>query len=151
MAGTEDGTLTQRLFWERHASPRSVWLLIATYPLVVLALYRRSRGLGVAVVLSVLVSLRVSPPATDDAWATRVVRGEQVWLDRGLGSEPGTLALLSVGALVQFATLGAAARRHGRSAAVGTVASMGLMGLFFDRMARLYEARAENGSPDSVD
>ena len=143
MARDERGTVTERLFWERHASPRSVWLLVATYPLVVLAVYRRSRGLAATVVLSVLVSLRVSPPATDEAWATRVVRGERVWLDRGQRSEPGTLALLALGAFVQFATFGAAARRHGRPAAVGTAASMGLMGLFFDRMARLYEARGE--------
>ncbi|MDS0283205.1 DUF6653 family protein [Haloarcula onubensis] len=137
-----DGTVPQRLFWERHASPRSVWLLVATYPVVVLAVYRRSRGLAAAVVVSVLLSLRVSPPATDDAWATRVVRGEQVWLDRGLGSEPWTLALLALGALVQFATFRAASRRRGRRTAVGTAASVGLMGLFFDRMARLYEGHA---------
>jgi len=144
-------TLAERLFWDRHASPRSVWLLVATYPLVVLAVYRRSRGLAAAVVVAVLVSLRVSPPATDEAWATRVVRGEQVWLDRGLRSEPGTLALLALGALVQFATFGAATRRCERSTAVGTVVSMGVMGLFFDRMARLYGGRVREGSVTPLD
>jgi hypothetical protein len=154
VTGDGDRGLIETAFWEPHASPASVWGLVATYPLLILAVYRRSGPLLAAVPCSVLLNLRVaSSPEDDTAWATRVVLGERVWLERGLASRPGDLGAVGVGAAVQLYTLRAAlTRRPGRTAA-GTVASMLLMLLFFDRMARLYEhethdsARPDGGSP----
>lgn len=59
--------------------------------------------------------------------------------------------MVGVGAAVQLYTLRAAlSRRPGRTA-VGAAASMLLMFLFFDRMARLYDehegVRPDGGSP----
>jgi hypothetical protein len=129
------------LFWRPHANPRSVWGLVATYPVFVLAVYRRSRPLLAATLLSVLASLAtVSPPETDEAWATRVVLGERVWLERGVTAETGALSLTAAGAAVNLYTLRAAATRRPGRTAVGTVASMALTLLFFDRMVGLYDA-----------
>lgn len=127
--------------WQRHESPVSVWWLVLMYPVFVLAIYRRSRALGGVLLLSLATNLFVvSPPDTDDAWATRVVRGERVWLDRGLLSSERELSVTTVGALVNLYTLRAALHRRPVETMVGTVASMVLMFLFFDRMAELYES-----------
>jgi hypothetical protein len=146
------GGVIETAFWRPHASPWSVWGLIATYPLLVLAVYRRNWPLLAAIPCSVVLNLRMaSPPEDDTAWATRVVLGERVWLERGLASRPGDLGVVGVGAAVQLYTLRAAlSRRPGRTA-VGAAASMLLMFLFFDRMARLYDehegVRPDGGSP----
>ena len=139
------------VFWEPHSSPRSVWPLVTAYPVLILAVYRRSRLLLVGTLLSVAANLLVvSPPETDDAWATRVVLGERVWLERGLASSPRELGLTAVGAVVNLYTLRAAVRRRPVRTGLGVVASMALTFLFFDRMVRLYEehadVRAESGS-----
>lgn len=131
--------------WERHESPASVRWLVPLYPAFVLSVYRRSRPLGALVLLSLAANaLLVPPPETDDAWATRVVRGERVWLDRGPRSSKGGLLLAAVGGLVNLYTLRAALRRRPIGTAVGTVASMALTLLFFDRMAELYQATASS-------
>lgn len=142
---TVDGTddLIEDVFWKPHASPRSVWGFVATYPFLILAIYRRSRSLMATILCSVVVNLGVaSPPEDDSAWATRVVLGEQVWLERGISSEPSSLGIVSIGALVQLYTFRAAVKRQPVRTAVGTVASMLLMFVFFDRMVRLYDERA---------
>lgn len=103
---TNEG-LAERVFWRRHASPASVWWFVSLYPALILAIYRRSRRLGAAILLSLVVNLLVvAPPETDDAWATRVILGERVWLERGLLSSPGDLAVAAVGGAVNLLTLG---------------------------------------------
>jgi hypothetical protein len=140
-----DRDLVTTAFWEPHASPRSVWPLVAAYPLLLLAIYRRNPRLLGGTLLGVVANLLVvSPPETDEAWATRVVLGERVWLDRGLDSEPGTLGLLGVGGVVHLATMRAALRQDRLATLVGGAVSMLLMGLFFDRMVRLYERHARS-------
>jgi hypothetical protein len=147
VTGDDVGAFIDEVFWTPHASPGSVWGLVATYPLLILAVYRRSGPLLATVVCSVVLNLRIaSPPDDDAAWATRVVFGERRWLDRGLSSQPDALGLVGVGAAVQLYTLRAAAtRRPGRTVA-GTAVSMLLMLAFFDRMARLYD---DHGTADS--
>lgn len=137
-----DRTLTDRFFWSRHANPRSVWSLVVAYPTLVLAIYRRDRPLLVGTLLFVAANpLLFSPPEDDDAWATRVVLGERVWLEEGVvGSRD--LLFVAFAAPVYLLTLRSAVGRRPVRTAVGTVVSMVLMLLFFDRMARRYEARA---------
>ncbi|WP_137289980.1 DUF6653 family protein [Natronorubrum halophilum] len=131
--------LANRLFWSRHANPGSVWTFVGAYLLLVASIYRRSRPLLVGTLLFVAVNpLLFSPPKTDDAWATRVVLGERVWLERGLVSSSHTRFTLACAPVYLF-TLRSAANRRPLRTGVGTVASLALMLLFFDRMARLYE------------
>lgn len=125
--------------WNRHESPVSVWGLVLTYPVFVAAVYRRSRRLGGVLVLSLAANLFVvSPPETDDAWATRVVRGERAWLDRGATASDSLL--VGVGGLVNLYTLRAAVHRRPVRTTAGVLASMTLTFLFFHRMAAVYEA-----------
>lgn len=143
------GEFVEEAFWNRHANPWSVRGFVLTYPALVLAVYRRSRVLGAGVLLSLAANLRlVSPPETDDAWATRVVLGERVWLERGVRSSRSDILVAAVGGLVNLLTLRAAARRRPVETALGTAASMALMLLFFDRMARLYEEQRISSDGD---
>lgn len=133
--------------WKRHESPSSVRWFVLMYPVFILAIYRRSRSLGAGLLLSLAVNVFVvSPPETDDAWATRVVRGERVWLERGLLTSTNDLLFTTASGLVNLYTLRAALHRRPVRMTVGTVVSMGLMLLFFDRMADLYETT--RGSED---
>lgn len=125
--------------WNRHESPVSVWWLVLMYPVLVCAIYRRSRPLVGVLALSLAANLFVvSPPETDDAWATRVVRGEREWLDRGLFSSESDLLIVAVGGAVNLYTLRAAVHRRPVETVVGTAASLLLTFLFFHRMADLY-------------
>lgn len=135
-----DEALAQRMFWSRHASPWSVWLFVMAYPVLILAVYRRDRSLLAGTLLSVVANIvLVSPPQTDEAWATRVVLGEQVWIEHGILSEKNALLVTTAGAMVHLYTLRSALNRRPVRTAVGTVVSLGLMFLFFDRMVRLYD------------
>jgi hypothetical protein len=148
VTGDDADGFVEKVFWKPHASPGSVWGLVATYPLLILAIYRRNGSLLATVLCSVVVNLLVaSPPEDDAAWATRVVLGERVWLERGLSSQPSALGVVSVGAVIHLYTLRAAVNRRAGRAAAGTVASMLLMLVFFDRMARLYD---EHGAEDQT-
>ena len=150
-SGEADGdrprSRTNEMFWEPHSSPRSVWPLVAAYPVLILAVYRRSGVLLLGTLLSVAANLLlVSPPRSDDAWSTRVVLGERLWLEQDLRSSPGDVGLVAVGRAVHLYAIRAALRRRPIRTAVGTAASMALMFLFFDRMARLYEHQPAPGS-----
>lgn len=115
------------------------------YPVLILAVYRRNWRLVALILLSVVANIRLAaPPATDEAWATRVVLGERVWIERGLRTERWTLGLVLIGAVVNVATLRAAVSHKRNNTAIGTISSMGIMFLFFDRMARLYEQYGEH-------
>lgn len=131
-----------RLFWSRHANPRSVWSLVLAYPVLVLSIYRRDRPLLAGTLLFAAANpLLFSPPEDDRAWATRVVLGEREWMDEGLWLSWDLLFVL-LAAPVHLFTLGSAVRRRPIRTAVGTVVSLVLMLVFFDRMARRYETSA---------
>jgi hypothetical protein len=153
MTGDRLGGVADRL-WSRHSNPRSVWSLFLAFPVLVAALYRRDRRLLAATLAAVALNpLVVAPPEDDDAWATRVVRGERAWLDRGLASSTADLAFLALSAPVVVFALGSAARRRPVRTAVGTALSMVLILVFFGRMARLYDRweadRSGNGGRET--
>ena len=129
--------------WSRHANAGSVWAMVAAFPTLVVAIYRRDRPLLVGTLLAVALNpVLFSPPEDDDAWATRVVLGERVWLEREPLASPET-AFVAASAPVYLFTLRAAAKRRPVRTVVGTVASMTLMLLFFRRMVRLHEKQSD--------
>ena len=132
--------LSDRLFWEPHSNPGTVWVLPVAYLSLLLALYRRDRSLGAATLLFVAAHPFVFPaPDDDSAWGTRVVRGERRWLADGLRSSPLDALLIAVGAPLNLFTLRAAVRRQPVRLAVGAVLSVVFMFVFFARMARHYD------------
>lgn len=74
--------------WFRHANPWSVWTRVATFPLIVLAIYSWVwLGWYSLVPISIIaiwtwLNPRVFPkPASTKTWASKVVFGEKVYLD----------------------------------------------------------------------
>jgi hypothetical protein len=138
---------TKRYFWSRHANPRSVWTLIAAYPALILGIYWRHRPLLAGTLLFVAINpLVFEPPDNDEAWATRVVLGEQVWFDRGLLSSPKDVVFVAFAAPIYPYTLRVALERRPIETVLSTAVSVLSMFVFFDRMARLYGSRP-NGTP----
>jgi hypothetical protein len=149
MDGVTSGGLAERYFWSRHANPASVSTMVAAFPMLVLAIYRRNRPLLVGTLLAVALNpLLLSPPDDDGAWATRVVLGERVGLERKSPLWAETAFVLACSPVYLF-TLRAAANRRPIRTVAGTTASMVLMLLFFRRMVRLYE-EASNRRPGEL-
>ena len=144
MGSARLSALADRYFWRGHSNPGSVWTLVAAYPVFVYGLYRRDpRVLGALVAFVALNPVVFPEPDDDSAWATRVVRGEQVWLDDGLRSSPLDLLLVVGTAPLHLWTLRAAVRRQPVRTAVGTLLALPLMLVFFARMARIYDERSD--------
>ena len=89
------GKIAERLLamddkiWLRHANPLSGWTRFATMPLLFLAIWSHVWiGWNALIPVSVLgvwiwLNPRVfPPPKSTDAWMTKVVLGERVWLNR---------------------------------------------------------------------
>lgn len=139
--GSRTAGLVDRLFWSGHANPWSVWTFVLAYPTLVYAIYRRHRPLLAGTLLFVALNPVLAPPPADDrAWATRVVLGERVWLEEGVGPSR-DLLFAALAAPIYLFTLGSAAQRRPVRTAFGVVASMVAMLLFFDRMAGRYDGR----------
>jgi hypothetical protein len=83
--------------WARHANPWSGWTRVAILPLLALAGWSRvwigpwwADGLLAALVLWTWVNPRAFPPPPPgrDAWMTRGVLGERIWLARDVAPVP---------------------------------------------------------------
>lgn len=81
--------------WERHANPWSVWSRLATFPLLMLAIWSWHWIGWIALLPVALLALwlwlnpRVfSPPASTQSWASRAVLGERVFLLRMIHPVP---------------------------------------------------------------
>lgn len=158
VATFDHGERIARLFrmtdsvWARHANGWSVWTRIASFPLIVLALWSHAwiGWLGaVAAVAAVAVWIWLNPrifavPAHTDSWASKVTFGERVWLNRKAVAIPAhhaTMAqLLSGVAGIGFvvAVVGAVTTSIWPTL-VGVILVYGGKLWFCDRMVWLYE------------
>jgi hypothetical protein len=75
--------------WQRHANPWSAWTRFLTLPFLILAIWSRvwlgwwSLSLIGLALLWVWLNPRVFPkPVSTDNWASRIVLGERLWLER---------------------------------------------------------------------
>lgn len=118
-------------------------------PMLLYAVYRRNVWVGVAAILfTVLNPVLFSPPETDDAWMTRVVRAEQWWTEElgrpviGLGY-PNCLNVLNI-PLTAYAFL-AAYRRQPRNAALAGVGAIFVKFWYVGELVRRYDAKTTEG------
>ena len=86
--------------WMRHASPWSVWTRIATFPLLMLALWSPhiigAWSLIPIAILAAWIWLNprlFDPPRRTDNWPAKVTFGERVWLNRKAIPIPGHHAM----------------------------------------------------------
>lgn len=137
--------------WDRHANPWSVWTRVASGPLPFLAIWSHVWfGWPIAILLLAVAVVwlwlnpRIFPaPKSTESWASRVVLGERVWLNRGnVPIPPGhaTAALL----LSVVSGIGAIAALIGGIVDNGWLLALGLIAMylgklwFCDRMVWLY-------------
>lgn len=80
--------------WARHANPWSGWTRVATLPLLTMAIWSRVwthlwwLAVGILVIWIYVNPRLFPPPQNHDAWMTRGVLGERIWL----ANRPGTIA-----------------------------------------------------------
>lgn len=97
--------------WERHANPWSVWSRVATFPLLMLALWSAHWIGWLCLIPIALVALWLwlnprifPPPFSTQSWAARAVLGERVYLLRVLRPVPvehtNVITLLGIGSAV---------------------------------------------------
>lgn len=129
----------ERVFWERHANPRSGWSRTVTLPAVVYAVHeRRWRLLVAAVLFALLNPVLFSKPDDAEAWMTKVVLAERRW--RESGDDLGALQALNVANVpVTLYAIYAAYRRDTGAATVATALSMTLKFAFVAALVRRYE------------
>lgn len=145
--------------WERHANPLSGWTRIPILPALCLAIWARVWiGWWCLVPVAVLlvwtwVNPRAfPPPATTDAWMSRGVMGERVWLNRAAVPIPAHHAAWA-GVLAWAAGLGLPPLIYGLWAldlgwlVAGLVLTMLPKLWFLDRMAWLYDDMAARHAP----
>lgn len=94
--------LTREVF-RHHSNPWSAWTRLLSAPLVFVAIWNRSPRGGALLGAWMLANPVVFPvPGDDEAWATRAVLGEEMWLaerpmDRAMALNVGATALGLVG------------------------------------------------------
>jgi hypothetical protein len=111
---SKGGTVTSfierltRAVFRRHSNPWSAWTRLLSAPLIFVAIWKRSRRGGALLGAWMLANPIVFPePEDDEAWATRAVLGEEMWLaerpmDRAMALNVGATALGLVGAWGAF-------------------------------------------------
>lgn len=137
--------------WARHANPWAGWARLTIRPLVALAfwspLWIGKWGLlaiGAAFAWALLNPRMFPPPKRWDAWMTRGVLGERLWLERAATPVPAHhrhapvildgIATLGIG-VATYGVLWASASATLTGLAIATIAKL----LFIDRMVRLHQ------------
>lgn len=128
----------RRAVFARHANPWSAWSRWATAPLVLVPIWTRRWSHAGAVALWFALNPVVFPkPADERAWATRAMLGEEQWLlDRPKDAGLGVNAAASVAGV---AAVVAARRKRLAPTAVATAASMALLLVYWELMARYFD------------
>jgi hypothetical protein len=73
----------RRALWRRHRNPWSGWTRVALGPALAVAIWLHSWPWIALLVLALLTNpFWFPPPERDDAWMTRAVDGERLWLAR---------------------------------------------------------------------
>ncbi|MPZ96703.1 MAG: hypothetical protein GEU96_17775 [Propionibacteriales bacterium] len=129
----------KRTVFERHSHPWSAWTRWLSTPLVLVPFWTRRWRHAIPVAAWMLVNPVVFPkPASDDAWPTRAMLGEEIWI----GQRPRDRAMavnVAAAACAAGAVLGARKRRLLPTAAL-TAMQMALTMGYWQLMVDYYDA-----------
>ncbi|MQA13743.1 MAG: hypothetical protein GEV09_06085 [Pseudonocardiaceae bacterium] len=140
--GTAQLTALKHAMFERHSNPWSAWTRWLSTPLILVPFWTRRWSHAAPVAAWMLVNPIVfRKPASDEAWATRAVLGEEMWI----GQRPRDLAaVVNVAATVCAAgAVFAARRRRLVPAAALTAVQMALVMGYWQLMAEYYDERRD--------
>ena len=146
--------------WRRHANPLSVYTRIPIPPLLVAAIWSRTRigwrslvPVGLLCAWTAINPRAFPPPRSLDHWASRAVLGEICWARRKEVPVParhriapnvlGAVSALGVPSIVRGLVA-----RNGWMVLFGLAVQMAGKIWFLDRMALLYDDLAPTGSAD---
>ncbi len=142
--------------WERHANPWSVWTRLATFPLLMIAIWSW-HWIGWACLIPVAVlalwlwlNPRVfPPPVSTRSWASRAVLGERVFLLRMIHPVPvehtNVATLLGIATSVSgFLMAGAFLAAEPFTYSAGGIALVVCKLWLCDRMAWLFDEMSED-------
>jgi Family of unknown function (DUF6653) len=127
-----------RKVFARHSNPWSAWTRLLTAPLVLVAVWNRNWRQGAFLGAWLVVNPVVFPePEDDEAWATRAMLGEEMWiakhpLDRAMALDVAAAALGLGGAW-------GALRRRPLPTLVCAVGQVALLLAYRREMALYYE------------
>ena len=136
--------LTRKVF-ARHSNPWSAWTRLFSAPLVFVPIWNRSWRQGAILGAWLIVNPLVFPePKDDEAWATRAMLGEEMWiakrpLDRAMALNVGA-AVLGLGGVW------GALRRRPLPTAVCAVGQVALLLAYWREMALYYERHRDEGA-----
>lgn len=129
----------RRWIFVRHAHPVSAWTRWATTPAVLLPLWRRRWSTALPVAAWMAVNPILTPPVTDDhAFATRAMLGEEQWTSDP-SAHRGLIALNVLGSACLVGAGVAAWHRRGLPTAAGTLGSMIITLVSWQRYASFYD------------
>ncbi|PSK98431.1 hypothetical protein CLV63_105105 [Murinocardiopsis flavida] len=137
----------RRAVFARHANPWSAWSRWATAPLALVPVWTRDWRHAAAVAAWFAVNPVIFPePAHNRAWASRAMLGEELWLlDRPLDAAMGVNAAATA---IGLASVIAARRRLPVTTVATSAASMALLLVYWELMARYHDERqAEAPAP----
>ncbi|WP_416045692.1 DUF6653 family protein [Mycobacteroides franklinii] len=134
-----NGAAVRRWIFERHCHPVSAWSRWATTPLLLVPVWTRRWGSAIPLGVWLAINPIMTPPPSDDSsFATRAIRGEEIWMTRPT-SDPAITALSLFGSAALMSALTASWRRSWVGAVAGTVISMAITLLAWGRYARIWE------------
>jgi hypothetical protein len=136
--GVAPVTAIRRAVFARHSNPLSAWSRWASSPLVVVPFWTRRTSHAVGVAIWMLANPVIFPkPASTSAWATRVVLGEELRIQR----RPLDAAMVVNVAAATAALVAVAGgwRRSTIAATAGVSAQMVLLLVYWKLMADYYD------------
>lgn len=134
----------RRAVFARHSNPWSAWSRWLTAPVVLVPVWTRSRRHAVVVGVWFALNPVVFPaPADQRAWATRAMLGEELWIVAR--PKDAALAVNAAATGAGLVALVAARRRRPVPAGAATVAQMLLLLVYWELMARYFEAHRDAG------
>jgi hypothetical protein len=137
---TSTGSRFKRWVFSRHSHPWSAWTRWASTPLVLLPFWNRSARQGVAVAAWFAVNPVLFPPPRDDsAYATRVVLGEERWLEERPVS--GALAIDCLTTAALLIAIDSARRHRPWQTTIAMIATMSMLQWYWREMVRFYDTR----------
>jgi uncharacterized protein DUF6653 len=128
----------RRWMFARHSNPWSAWTRWASAPLVLVPVWTRRPRDAVAVAAWLAVNPVIFPkPAHDRAWATRAIRGEELWAAER--PRDAAMAVTAVTSAVAVVAIVAAARHRRTPAVLACAAQMALTLVYWEMMARYWD------------
>ncbi|SFS08320.1 hypothetical protein SAMN05216559_3402 [Halomicrobium zhouii] len=132
-------------FWARHTNPWSGYTRLPMGPVLLLGLYRRDwRMVGLTLLYVLLNPILFPEPESKDAWISRSVLGEQLWLEDGHevfeANLPGLLNGLN--AIAYCYGLYGAYKHNPRVTALGSGIALSCKLVYLDVLVRYYDEHA---------